>query len=214
MRPLELRFQRAAGPPIGVAEMVVDGGIFRLELDRTLELLHRLFVIADLVVRPAERVDDVAVVGTQSDRALDHVHSGVEVHALIDPGITEIVEDVRLLRIKLECLLQVGLGERPLLRALVANTAEIECHPVRFGRIWNERDRTRIRLATLLIFFVGAMDVAERLDCLDIIRPLREQSLQFLLGFFAALHRVEVAGHLDRRIAMQRRTGRHALVDP
>ncbi len=59
----------------------------------------------------------------------------------------------------------------------------------------------------LLIFFVSAMDVAERLDRLDVVRPLREQSLQLLLGLFAALQRVEIAGHLDRRIAMQGRTG-------
>src|SRR6202008_2823876 len=39
MRPLEARLEDAADPPIGVAEMIVDGRIFRLELDRAIELL-------------------------------------------------------------------------------------------------------------------------------------------------------------------------------
>src|ERR1700757_2112118 len=36
MRPLEFRFQRAADTPIGIAEMVVDGGILGFEIDRAL----------------------------------------------------------------------------------------------------------------------------------------------------------------------------------
>ena len=55
MRPLELRLERAADPPVGVAEMVVDGRVVRLELDRALELLHRLVVVADAVMaQPSE----------------------------------------------------------------------------------------------------------------------------------------------------------------
>src|SRR5229473_4776635 len=41
MGPLELGFQRAADAPIGIAEVVVDGRVFRLEIDRTLEILYR-----------------------------------------------------------------------------------------------------------------------------------------------------------------------------
>ena len=79
--------------------MIVDGRILGLELDGALEVLHRLLVIADPVIGPAERVDDVAVVGALLDRALDHAHALVEVDALVDPGIAEIVQHVRLVGI-------------------------------------------------------------------------------------------------------------------
>ena len=69
MRPLERGLQRAADLPVGVAEMIVDGRILGLELDRALEMLHRLVVIADAVIGPAERIDDVAVVRPLLDRA-------------------------------------------------------------------------------------------------------------------------------------------------
>src|SRR5258707_15476331 len=54
MGPLELGFQRAADAPIGVAEMVVDGGILGLEVDRALEILHRVLEIADAIVGPTK----------------------------------------------------------------------------------------------------------------------------------------------------------------
>src|SRR5262249_46863718 len=92
MRPLEARLQHASDPPIGIAEMIVDGGILGLELDRTLELLDRLVHVAEPVIGPAEGVDDVTVVGALLDRALDHAHALVEIDALVDPRIAEIVE--------------------------------------------------------------------------------------------------------------------------
>src|SRR5262249_57327183 len=46
VRPLELGFEPATDAPIGVAEMVVDGRIDRLELDCALELLHRPVPVA------------------------------------------------------------------------------------------------------------------------------------------------------------------------
>src|SRR4051812_35617277 len=45
MRPLEVGLERAADAPVGVAEMVVDGRIFGLQLDGALELLGGLSVI-------------------------------------------------------------------------------------------------------------------------------------------------------------------------
>src|SRR5437868_33524 len=46
VRPLEFRLKRAPGLGIGVAEMVVDGRIVGLELDRALQVLHRFVVVA------------------------------------------------------------------------------------------------------------------------------------------------------------------------
>src|SRR6185312_5513119 len=56
MRPLEARLEHTADAPIGVAQMIVDGRIFRLQLDRAFELLHRLVIVAELVIGPAERI--------------------------------------------------------------------------------------------------------------------------------------------------------------
>ena len=69
MCPLEFCFQHAAGPPIGVAEMIVDGRIFGLELDRALELLHRLFVIADPFVKLTEQMIATSAFQLFGDRA-------------------------------------------------------------------------------------------------------------------------------------------------
>src|SRR6266498_1901396 len=66
MSPLESCFQDAADAPIGVAEMVIDGRILRLEIDRALEMFHRVFVVADAVIGPAERIHDVTIVWAQS----------------------------------------------------------------------------------------------------------------------------------------------------
>src|SRR5688572_29794478 len=51
--PLEARLEVAPDLPIGVAEMVIDDRIAGLELDRLLELLHRLVVMAEAVMGPA-----------------------------------------------------------------------------------------------------------------------------------------------------------------
>src|SRR3954451_10284832 len=85
VRPLETCLELAADLPIGIAEMIVDGGIFRLELDRVFEVLDRLLVVADAEIGPSERVDDVAVIGALLDRTLNHLHAVVEIDALVDP---------------------------------------------------------------------------------------------------------------------------------
>src|SRR6266404_1799560 len=84
MSPLEFCFQRAADAPISVAEMIVDSRILRLEIDRTLQMFHRVFVVADAVIGPAERIHDVTIVRALLDGPLDHLHALVEIDALID----------------------------------------------------------------------------------------------------------------------------------
>ena len=53
-------------------------------------------------------------------------HAFVEMDALVDPGIAEIVQHVWLVGIELQRLLAIGFGLGPLLGALVADAAEIE----------------------------------------------------------------------------------------
>src|SRR6202790_1402930 len=85
--PLETRFDEPAGLPIGVAQMVVDRRVLRHQLGRLFEVLNRAGIIPHPVMRPAEAVDDVAVLGPQLDSLLDHLEPLFEVLAAIDPGI-------------------------------------------------------------------------------------------------------------------------------
>ncbi len=151
--------------------MVVDGGILGLQIDGALEVLHRLFVVADAVVGPAEGIDDVAVVGTLLDGALDHLHALVEVHALVDPGIAEIVQHVRLVGLQLERLLHVGFGLGPLLGAFLADAAIIV--PDAVGLIGARRrqhlDALRIGRAAVAELLAAALDVAERHDGFEVL---------------------------------------------
>src|SRR5437762_13865859 len=84
VRPLEARLQYPADPEIGISQMIVDRGVFRLELDRAFEVLDCFLVVANAVIGPAERINDVAVVRALLDRALNHFHSVIEMDALID----------------------------------------------------------------------------------------------------------------------------------
>src|SRR5262249_62137554 len=149
--------------------------------DRAVKLLGRLFVISKPEMRPAERIDDVAIVGTLLDRLLDHPHPLVEVDALIDPGIPEIVQNVRLVRIKLERLLEIGLGLVPLLGALVADAAEVEYGPVRALRRRNLLDRAAVGIGAIGILLALALDTTERQDRLQIVGARRDQLLKVLL---------------------------------
>ncbi len=165
------------------------------------------------VIGPAERVDDVAVVRPLLHGALDHVHALVQVHALVDPGIAEIIEHVRLIGEQLERLLEIGLRLRPLLRALVADAAEIEDHPVRLFRLRDGGDALGIDVGAFGELLVPAQNIAERHDRFEIVRVLLDQRVEVLLRLVRAVERIEIGRHLDRGIAMQRRIRRNALID-
>ena len=56
-----MRLDPAPDAPIGVAEVIVDDGVGGLQVDRAFEVLGRVVLLAELVMRPAETVDDIAV---------------------------------------------------------------------------------------------------------------------------------------------------------
>src|SRR4030095_4755288 len=63
-----------------VAEVLVDDGIRLLGLrHRALELLQRLRILSLLVVRPAEAVDEVAVVGLEVEGGVDELDRLVQI---------------------------------------------------------------------------------------------------------------------------------------
>ena len=99
--PLIFRLELPPDAPIGIAQMVVDDRIVGPELDGALEMLHRGFDVAEAVRGPAETVDVIAVIGLELYRLADAVHRRLEVLALIDPGVAEIIEHRRFVRRKL-----------------------------------------------------------------------------------------------------------------
>ena len=204
MRPLELGFQRAPDAPVSIAEMIVDGRVGRLEFDRAVELLHRLLVIAEPVIGPSERVHDIAVVRALLDRALDHAHAFVEVLALVDPRIAEIVQHVRLVGIKLQRLLEIGLSLVPLLRALEADAAKIQHRPVGALELGDGCDGLAIGFGAFGVLLALAQDAAQRQDRIAIVRIGRDQLVELLLGVLGPVKRVHVQRLLDFGGALER----------
>src|SRR5262245_53029258 len=105
--------------------------------------------ISEAVIGPAKAVDVIAVVGLKLHRLADVVHRRLEVLALIDPGVAEVVEHWRLVGRKLQRLLQVRLRLRPILQTLVAHAARIVKRPILLGRLADEVDRATIVVASL-----------------------------------------------------------------
>ena len=69
MRPLKFCFQRPADAPVGVAEMVVDRCVTGLDLCSPLQFVDGIVEAVEAEIGPAERIDDVAVIRLQLDRA-------------------------------------------------------------------------------------------------------------------------------------------------
>ena len=76
--------------------MMFDARILGTQFDGAFQMADSLLEIAQLVLGPAQAVDDVSVVGTQLGRLLDHFLGPLQVAPLLDPGIAQIIEHIRL----------------------------------------------------------------------------------------------------------------------
>src|SRR6185295_14398214 len=126
-------------------------GIFRAQLYRALKMLDRFLIVAEPIMGPAQAVDDVAVVTFLAHGLLNQRLPLLQITALIDPGVAEIVEGQRLVWAQLQCALQVGFGERPLLDAFIAGAARVEERPMLLFWLVDERDGSGIVLDRLLV---------------------------------------------------------------
>ena len=115
MRPLETRFQRAADSPIGIAEMIVDGRILAASARPRARGSSPPRRNCRCGNRPSRASRRCSRRPASARRPADHVHAVVEIDALIDPGIAEIIQHLRLIGKKLQRLLQIGFRLRPLL---------------------------------------------------------------------------------------------------
>ena len=91
---------------------------------------NRALDIAEPVQHPAEAVDDIAVAGPFFYGGFDHLARPVQVFALFDPRITQIIEHERLTRFQFQGLQEIGFGDGPVLDAFVGDAVGIEQRPV------------------------------------------------------------------------------------
>ena len=69
MIPLEFCVLFAPDTPIGITQMVIDGGISRGQRHSLLKIVHGLIIMPELILRPAQTIDNIAVIGPQFDGA-------------------------------------------------------------------------------------------------------------------------------------------------
>ena len=142
--------------------MVVEHRIFRPQRHRAFQLACRFFITAKPVMRPAKRIDDVAIIGAQLDRALDELHPLFQLHVHVDPGIAQIVQNLRLVGIKLQRLEEIRLRLLPLFQPLIGDAALVEEAPVLAFRLFDTLDRAVIDLRRRCIILLHRIDAAQR----------------------------------------------------
>ncbi|MNI07975.1 hypothetical protein D3C73_609970 [compost metagenome] len=163
--------------------MVVDRGIAGAQLDRFLKLRHRIVEPAEAIVSPAERIDDIAVIGARIDGRLDHLQAFVQVEVHVDQRIAEIVQNLCLFRVQFQCLAEIGFGFRPFLQALIGNAALEEHRPVALPRHRaDDVDGLVVIRGHLLVVLGLGQDAAIGDVAADIGRVGLDQFLQVALG--------------------------------
>ena len=94
----------ASRPPVRIAEMVSCSAAVRFERGRALHELDRLLIVAEAVVRPAETVEQIAVVRVELDGLLDQRQAFLQLDVSIDPAKAEIIENRGLIGVELDAL--------------------------------------------------------------------------------------------------------------
>src|SRR5262245_47856012 len=144
-------FPHLANLPIGVAQVLGDCRIAAGQIDRAFELFDSLLVFTLLVVHPPEAVDVKAVLGLNIEGALDELLRLLEVLALFGVGITDVVEGLGVLGVKLDRFLHLGHARFALLVEIEAGTQlEMKVIIARIDRDHVSRDRNRRRIVFLL----------------------------------------------------------------
>ena len=155
-------------------------------------------------MRPAQAVDDIAVLRTQRDRAAQHLEGFVEVHVLVDPRIAEIIQNQRLFWIKLQRLLEIGFRRRPVLRALVGDPAIVIERPERLLRPLGKRERLRIGVDRAGEILARAQEIAERRLRFRVVGMLLDEIGEDFRRFVLLVHRLEQKADLDVGVHAQR----------
>ena len=89
-------------------------------------MLYRIFKVTQPVMGPAQTVDDISVCRAQRHGALNQSHGTLQVHALLDPRVPQIIQHQRLIGLQFQCMQKIRFGARPLFGALQHNAARVE----------------------------------------------------------------------------------------
>ncbi len=147
MRPLEGGLEPAPDPPVGIAQMVVDGCIGRLQRHGTLQFAHGILVTAKSVVGPAEAVDDVAVLGTGGHGGAHHAERLVETSRRgRSSNSRDSSSTTGCSGFHLQCLAEVLLRRGPLAGPLAGDAAVIVKRPEGRGHLVERIDRNGVDL--------------------------------------------------------------------
>ena len=131
----------------------LDFAVLRFESGRALHELDRLLIVAEAVVRPAETVEQIAVVRFELYGLLEQRQALLQLEIPVDPVKAETIENRGLIGIELHRLEKIRLGLGPFAEPLVAHAATVPPGPVRLLRLAGELDR-------LGVIFGGAFEIA------------------------------------------------------
>ena len=161
---------------------------------------------------PAQAVDDVAVVGPEPHRLLDHAERALEVAPLLHPGIAEVVEHHRLVGTELQRLEEVGLGAVPLVGALQHHAARVVERPVALARVLDALERGVVGVDRLGKALLVTQQVAERDQRVAAPGLLGGHVAQARDGDVGLAVAVEQLGRAQARRPRQRRGAVHPVV--
>ena len=210
--PLELRLQLAADTPVGVAEVIVDHRVRRLEVDGLFQLVDRFVVAAEAIISPAQTVHDIAVAALQIDRPTQHAEGLVEIDALVDPGIAEVIQHQGLIRVELQRLLEIVFGARPILAAFIGDAAIIIQQPLVFLRLLLQGQRARIGRGGFREKLARALKIGQRRQRVRVLGMRVDHRLQMLARLLGLAERFEQQRRLHIRVDAQRVRFGHAVV--
>jgi hypothetical protein len=193
--------------------MVVDLGIVGAERRRLFELGDGIGIAAEAIIGPAEAVDDVTVVGRGLHRLLDHAQRALQVHAFVDPGIAEVVEDLRLVGVEVEGLEEILLGQRELVRPLVGDATDVIEAPVGRGSAAGDTERLGIGIGSGLVLLVGAQQIAQHRDGVDVGGVGGDDVVEAADGLGAVAHGVEIVGDAHHRHRLHGRGCGNGVID-
>src|SRR6185437_15767479 len=113
MLPLEACVDLAADLPISIPEMIVYIGGGRRELHGLFESPRGIIITTQTIIGPADGIRDEPVERPQRSRFFQHRHGFLEVFALVDPAIAEIVQHIGAIRVELEGGAEIAFGGIP-----------------------------------------------------------------------------------------------------
>src|SRR5215468_12138466 len=178
------RGHRIVGSPVldvGVGEVIEDDRIFLGEVDRPLQLGERFGVASLLVVRPAQTVDEVAVLRVEVESALDELYGLREILPALGVHVSDVVVRLRVLGIEDEHPTEGGHGvvEAPLLLVDDARLEDKVLVLVIEAQAFLERSEG---LVVLLSPEIGGAEVEEELGALRLeVDRLLEEANGFLV---------------------------------